>query len=70
MLKTWIGRCRMFKVMVNLETLKSAKHMKDELEKLYPLLDGRIQILEPQPVRPLSEIIKEENAKFKKRMIN
>lgn len=60
----------MFKVMVSLETLKSAKHMKDELEKLYPLLDGRVQILEPNKIRPLSEIINEENNNYRKRKMH
>lgn len=49
----------MFKVIINLDTAKSAKYIMDELEKMFPLLDGRIHLYQEPEIKPLNEVIKD-----------
>lgn len=48
------------KLMIDVETEKSALYLKKELEEQFPLLDGKVQILKEAPIVSLSEIISNE----------
>jgi hypothetical protein len=45
----------------------ASKHLKEGIEKLFPLLEGKVQIHKEPEIRPLNELIEEENEKFKRR---
>lgn len=38
----------------------ASKHLKEEIEKQFPLLEGRVEIHKKPEIRPLSEFIEEE----------
>lgn len=48
------------KLMIDVETEKSALYLKKELEEQFPLLDGKVQILKEALIVSLSEIISNE----------
>ena len=43
--------------MIDLETEKSATYVKEEIEKMFPMLDGKISVYKDHPIRPLNEVI-------------
>jgi hypothetical protein len=49
----------MYKIIIDLKTEKSANLLKEELEGIYPLLDGRINIFKQPKIKSLSEVIED-----------
>lgn len=44
----------------------ASKHLKEGIERLFPLLEGKVQIHKEPEIRPLSEFIEEGIKKYKK----
>lgn len=57
----------MYNIIIEGLTEKSSKLLKEEIEKLFPLIDGRVKIYKKPEERPLNEIIEEYNNQFKKK---
>lgn len=57
----------MYNIIIEGLTEKSSKLLKEEIEKLFPLIDGRVKIYKEPKERPLNEIIEEYNNQFKKK---
>lgn len=57
----------MYNIIIEGLTEKSSKLLKEEIEKLFPLIDGRVKIYKEPEERPLNEIIEEYNNQFKKK---
>lgn len=49
-----------YKVIIDLDSENSAKHLKEEIEKLFPLVEGRVRIVKEPEIQPLSEIIENQ----------
>lgn len=49
----------MLKLIIDVDTEKSAEYLKKEIEEKFPLLDGRIKIGYEAEIKPLDEIIQE-----------
>lgn len=48
------------KIMIDVETEKSAIYLKKEMEDKFPLLDGKVQIMKEAPIVSLSDLIDQQ----------
>jgi hypothetical protein len=44
----------------------ASKHLKEGIEKQFPLLEGKVRIYKEPEIKPLNEYIEEELKKYKK----
>jgi hypothetical protein len=44
----------------------ASKHLKEGIEKQFPLLEGKVKIYKEPEIKPLNEYIEEELKKYKK----
>jgi hypothetical protein len=65
--RTTKGDFKMVKVMIELDTEKSAEYVKNEVEKLFPTLDGRISIYKEPSITTLDKAIEEMRRKEKQK---
>jgi hypothetical protein len=49
----------MYRVVINMESEKSANHLKKEIEKTFPLIEGKVRIQKEPEFKPFDEIVKE-----------
>jgi len=54
-----------YRIQIDGLTEKSSKLLKEEIEKLFPLLDGKVIIHKKPEIRPLSDFIDEEIKEFR-----
>lgn len=47
----------MYRVIIKLETEKSANFLKNQIEENNPLLDGKVMIEKDSEIKPLNEVI-------------
>lgn len=57
----------MYSIIIDGLTEKSSKLLKEEIEKQFPLLDGKVKVYKEPEERPLSEIIEAYNEKWRKK---
>lgn len=55
----------MYTILIDLKSKNSAEHVKKEIEKNMPMLEGMVRIYKQPEIQPLSNIIEAEKKKFR-----
>jgi hypothetical protein len=55
----------MYKIIIDLKSKNSAEHVRKEIEKNLPMLEGMVKIYKEPEIQPLSNIIDAEMKKFR-----
>jgi hypothetical protein len=53
----------MFKIVIDSLSEKSANFLKEEIEKTFPLIDGKVEIIKDSEIKTLDKLIEENKNK-------
>lgn len=49
----------MYRIVIDLDTERSAEYLKEQIEKQFPLVDGKVKIIKDAEIKPLNKVIED-----------